>query len=377
MERAGAAGLALLRCSARVAPDAEELGALGAIAARVQRWDEVVAAAEEHGIAPLLHVHLRAASIQVPEYAARQLLALVVRHRHATRVRTRALSEILAALDGAGIAVIVLKGAALQQVLYAAPEMRPMNDLDLLVDARQAAAAQAVLRRLGFNAPATVPDVRLLEHHHLPAATRESEGVAVQVEIHHDALSRDWRDSLTLQTLSVPPRAFTFDGRDAHALGHVDMLRHIAHHCADRGPGFRLIWVADLVGYAQRYHAEIDWEKLRIDHPFVSNALSLMHFVTPLPPLLTDLQPTMDRAAPTGVGQSCKSLEMILQGGRTVSDVLRDLLYPSDWWLRLYYGVDPRLSLLWCRWVQHPAHVVRGGIERAQIYASWRTGLTR
>ena len=78
MEGLDAAGLALLRCSARVAPDGEELATLGAIAARVQRWDDVVAAAEAHGIAPLLHAHLRGASVQVPGYAARQLLGLVV-----------------------------------------------------------------------------------------------------------------------------------------------------------------------------------------------------------------------------------------------------------------------------------------------------------
>jgi len=366
----------LLRCAARIELDERERTRLSAVADKVQCWDDVAAAAEAHGLAPLLYTHLRAASVEIPRESARQLLALTVRHRHAALVRNRVLREILDAFEASGIPAIVLKGAALAHVLYPSPELRPMNDLDLLVDADLAERAQAVLGNRGFFAPLVAENVRLIGHHHLAPAIRVTDGVVVQVEIHHNALSRDWNASLTIRTLIDAPRLFPLDGGHARTLGHRDMLRHLSRHCADRGPLFRLGWVADLVGYAHRYRDEIDWKGLTTEDPFAINALSLMHFVTPLPEALArELQPPT-APVPGGAGESGKSLEMILQRGRSLSDVSRDVLYPSDWWLRLYYGVALTSSLAWCRWIRHPAHVLRGAIQRAAIYMRWRVGLT-
>lgn len=61
-------------------------------------------------------------------------------------------AEIVTALQGAGIPVMVLKGGALAARCYASLGHRPMNDLDLLVPAPRAAEARAAVAAAGWRA---------------------------------------------------------------------------------------------------------------------------------------------------------------------------------------------------------------------------------
>lgn len=59
-------------------------------------------------------------------------------------------NEVLDALGGAGIDVLVLKGALLARNVYPAPEARLRSDIDLLVAAECVEAAYSALRAIGF-----------------------------------------------------------------------------------------------------------------------------------------------------------------------------------------------------------------------------------
>lgn len=61
------------------------------------------------------------------------------------------LGQALAALNAAGVPVLLLKGAALAHTLYAHPAGRPFRDLDLLIRPGQTTAAFATLRQLGYT----------------------------------------------------------------------------------------------------------------------------------------------------------------------------------------------------------------------------------
>src|SRR5438477_13052940 len=110
--------LDLLHCGARIDCDAAGYERLAEAAHRVEGWDDLPALAETHGLAPLLQMHLRHASIPVPSGIRRQLDVLTIRHRDTNRLRMHALGEILDAFEKAGIAALVLKGAALANIIY-------------------------------------------------------------------------------------------------------------------------------------------------------------------------------------------------------------------------------------------------------------------
>lgn len=361
----------LLRLGARVVFDPGDRDRLAAAAARLADWRDVPSAAEAHGIAPLLSQHLTAAGAAVPVEARQQLVAFALHHREANRVRFQVLAEALDALDAASIPTIVLKGAALAHLLYAGPHLRPVSDLDLLVEPRLAARAQAVFADLGFKAPSSPGSRALAGHHHLPAATKFCDGQIVHVEIHRDALSHDTGASLSMQRLSSPPQPFSVGGRSASALGHADMLYHLTRHVAECAPQLRLIWVADLVGYATRFRDAIPWAEVRARYPLVLNALSLLHLVTALPHELQEhIRPATGEGL-RGIGVSGKPLSDIVRRHRSVRDMARDIFDPSDWWLRLYYGVGDDRALAWHRAVVHPLRVGSWMVRRMGVSLAW------
>jgi hypothetical protein len=363
----------VLRLSARVEPDEAHYQRLAEAAGGLDNWDDLPVAADAHGIAPLVYAHLTHAGVALPPRTEEELARLTLYHRHANHVCFRVLEEVLDAFDREGISVLVLKGAALAHVLYASTDLRPLSDVDLLVDSSQIHRAQSILGTLGFSAPSSPASRQLAGHHHLPAATRECDGYSVAVEIHRDALSRDAPGSLTTARLTGAPHRFSIGGRVTRTLGHLDMLYHLSRHLAECGSLLRLVWIADVVGYAARYHDDIPWEALRHRYPFVLNALSLLHLVTALPRELLDHVTPAQVDSLRGVGVTCKPLAAMLWRGRPWRDIRQDLFAPSDWWLRLYYELGDSSWLWWHRSVRHPVRVGRWLTRRAVSYAGWRT----
>src|SRR6185436_17789923 len=92
----------------------------------------------------------------------------------------------------------------------------------------------------------------------------------------------------------------------------LDMLHHLTRNAAERASLFRLILAADIVSYAARFHAEIDWPALRRQSPFVLNALGLLHLVTPLPPSVLQHVPVPAEGM-SGAGSSYRPLKEIVR----------------------------------------------------------------
>src|ERR1700685_1143700 len=63
------------------------------------------------------------------------------------------------------------------------------------------------------------------------------------------------------------------------ALGHVDMLRHLAHHAFEPARRVRLIHLYDIWRYQTIFHDEIDWRALEARLPEVITALRLVSYV--------------------------------------------------------------------------------------------------
>ena len=340
-----------LRSCARIDLDQAAQGRLVAGAETVRDWQMLGVWAEDHGLSPLVYRHVRRCGIQLPDRLSRGLTAMAVRHRDASRIQTATLLEIVDALDTAGIEHVVLKGAVLAHDVYPKPELRPCRDIDILVPPHDGPRAQSLLRELGFNAP--VDSGGRTPHHHLPAATRRRDGYQVSVELHADAISRDQPGHLTLQSISQPLRETPVGTHRLRAFGHLDMLRHLAAHVLQPRVDTRLLGVVDLVEYAARHAAEIDWGSMRRRDPRTVNTLSLMEYVTPLPEVLAHVRPGPDARRPAGVGRGFPPLSTMRVSRNRAGKVASELLYPSEWWMRAYYGLPPGRPLFLTRWGRH------------------------
>jgi hypothetical protein len=338
-------------------------------------WDRFLALAEDHAMAPLAYHHLvREAApgdAQLPQTVRRGLQALVLRHRDADAILNANLTDIIYATRRVNLQVLVLKGGALCHLLYPSSSMRPRRDIDLLAHPRQAMQVQACLSGLGFTTPAIHPVRAMRFHHHLPIASRQDQGMQVSVEVHHDALSGDYPCHLRIGQLQDPPQHFDIpqDGGEpvtAAALGHHDMLRHLCLHALEPGGDFRLIGLADIVSYACRYRDELDVERLaRSDYGHaVSNTLALLHYLAPLPLPIATFAPQPHSAAPGGVGQNMPTLKQILTMPLAKTEKLKQILFPSPWWMHAYYGVPPGNPLGRVRYSRHLLRVCRWALRR-------------
>lgn len=330
-------------------------------AKNLTEWKEVPAQAEANGLGPLLYVRLKTAGVDYPAHARRELQGLYLRHRHANQVRTQVAAEILTAFRAVNIQVLVLKGMALAHLIYPEPGLRPMRDVDLLVKESQMVQAQQVLADLGFDAP--LPDDVLLDKH-LPPATRQIDGLMVTVELHHNLFEPFQMVSMTFEDLTSTLLAFQLDGAPANTLGCEDMLwhlcQHVAYHASIWEP-IRLIWVADIVGFAEQFVDETDWDRVTRHYPLVLKMLSLFHFVTPLSERLQQQAVIEIGQPPQGVGQEFEGWPRVPWARRQekgLRRMLHDTFLPSEWWLRLHYGLNSAQPLFWYRWFRHPLYIL-------------------
>jgi hypothetical protein len=310
-------------------------------------------------MAPLVLAYLDRHPSDVPGSVVLQLQALVLRHAVLHRARTAAVMEMLEAFERHAIDAILLKGAALAWMIYPSPALRPMSDMDVLVPRAAGDSAQRVLRGLRYQA-ADRPRRFGRNMHHLPGAVRTSNGVTITIEVHVDALSRDDLSSIAFDNLTDPAQAFQVDGATAFTLGHIDSLRHLAHHLLEPSPrGYvRLIAAIDLLRYASVFHDAIDWTRLEDRHSWVLNVLRCLHCLSPLPAALGDLIPPAT-ALPKDAGGTIRPFRAVVSSGQHGRAVLRELFDAPEWWMHAYYNVQPGNSLTGVRLFRHPWQVLR------------------
>jgi hypothetical protein len=342
------------------------LGTLVAAAPRpVPDAEAVVREAEEHRLTPLLEQALGPSAEDVlGRPAALSLHALCALHRRRSRAQQAALNEVLDAFARSGIAACVLKGAALASIVYPRRDLRPMGDLDLLVEPARGTEALDLLRELGFQA--RVPSWReRLVSHQLPPASR-GPGREVVVEVHVGALSYLAPGRLALgRDVRIERIEPAGGGAPVPTLEPTTMLRQLVAHAVNVRQRLVLVHVADLARWVERFGDRIDWEELRQRWPRELRRLAWLAQAVPLPTReLPDLGPP---PADLGVAYRGWSRQGLRRGARSGSllGLLRDTLAPPGWWTRAQYGASASTPGWWLRLVRHPAHLAHVAVRRA------------
>src|SRR5262245_35340002 len=91
----------------------------------VPSFGELVDAAEQHGIEPLVLAHIERTGLAIPADLRARLRARQTQHAHAGAVRARVIADVVCAMAQAGVPLLVLKGAALAHLVYGDPRLRP------------------------------------------------------------------------------------------------------------------------------------------------------------------------------------------------------------------------------------------------------------
>lgn len=325
-------------------------------------WQEWINQIELHGLSGFANKHMEEHELPIPEELRMPLKALKVRHQSAARARYKVLCEIDTVFKDNEVPYLGLKGAALMPYLFKHDYLRPMRDMDLLLPESVLNKAGDLLRDIGFDLPHQQPSKFMRDMHQLPNATKMVDGFKCSVELHRDGISREVPGHFYYPVSSVARQPVRWHDLTFDALEDVQMLHQVCKHLEGLHSGavLKLINIMDVVGLAQHVLQQGKWEQLETSYPHVLNTLRCIHMLTPLPePLVAQLQKAspMPNKSLSGVGEIMGSLRNALLADRTLQQRYQLLLRPSDWWLHLYYNVDPNRSLFWVKWLKHPLRV--------------------
>jgi hypothetical protein len=172
------------------------------------------------------------------------------------RARFEAGRRFLAALAGAGIPTLVLKGAALVGEGYRDLGLRPMSDVDIAVPTAHVHPALQVLTRAGWSSSRPVtPGFIRMQH---AAALREA-GTSTSCDLHWhvywECCGPHADDDLWAQS-----RSLDFEGVRTRALGPADQLLHLCMHASRRANRPQLLWIPDALMVLRA--GGVEWSRL-------------------------------------------------------------------------------------------------------------------
>lgn len=235
---------------------------LARAAAAVRDWPAALAALEAHGVLGLAHRNLAWAGAELPAEAARALAARQAVLRRIELGFRLTLERYLAATRVRGVAVTLLKGAALAQDLYG-PGLRASGDLDLLVAPEDVPAAVEAALAIGLGEPrGALPEWwyrRFHFHRKFTAEDAWQRELELHWHLHHEsALLAVRLEELLARRVRVESglAAWTLEPLDrylhlvTHLARHVELARlapeELARQCADPRAPLRAKWLLDL-----------------------------------------------------------------------------------------------------------------------------------
>ncbi len=339
--------------------------ALANYAAAQPSWEDLVHEAERQGVAPLLFKHISEIDFPLPEAIRRMLLALHLRCRRANTARNAAIVEILAAFRREDIDLLLVKGIALSHLAYGSFGYRPMRDIDLLTRKADLAKAERVLLDLGYR-PDNIHDIPP-DYYHLVPLTKSIQGLEVSIELHHNLLPFHAGYPLwPFEKSSETAQSFYIDHRHlARTLSLKDSLWHLYLH-GFRAPltyeEFRFVHVADIVNLVEAFYDSIEWDELFSEYPALRTLLACIHHLTPWQEREAALLELAVADRPAGPGSPYRGWPLRRLKTVKISEMFglaRETLWPSQWWLQLYYGALGGPSYLKARFIDHPRQLWR------------------
>jgi hypothetical protein len=250
-------------------------------------WDRLLKLAEAHRVSALAYVRIQACFADVVPAEALAALARVYQAQRWDNLNmTSQMAKLVGALEGAGIAVLPLKGPAVALSLYDSLFLREYKDVDLLIRSSELERAKAVMEGQGYRLADWLdeaPEKTLNEFHEPQHVTyirvQSAHDTGVQVELHWGIATSFEAFKADEARLWRRVRRETIGGFTLPMLPPDDMLIILLMHGAKHMWG-SLHWLYDLSAFVQR-HPDFDWSALLAETARRGvKRLTLVSFVT-------------------------------------------------------------------------------------------------
>lgn len=176
-----------------------------------------------------------------------------------------AVAEIIDACAGEGHVLTLLKGISICDQHYPEPHLRPMRDIDFLVEEADLPSVEALLFKLGYRQQSDRPHEFYQEHHHSMPFLHPQRGI--WVEVHRGLFSpKGYLSSdqfLSLENIEPHLRLSEFRGRKVNRLSDELQIVYIASHW---GRDFTVIGamiaMLDIIYLLKNSQGRLRWEKI-------------------------------------------------------------------------------------------------------------------
>lgn len=229
--------------------------------------------AADHRVGPLLAWRLEQAELlDRLEASARHALRKQLLDAELSRAGLRlAAARVASALSRAGLRVVLLKGAAIGELAYERPSLRPMTDVDVLIEPSRFDDVLRVLRDEGLGVPSDDVVAFWREaYSNVPVGVPGELDTTVEI---HWSIAQEGRHTPDVEGMIDRARSLSLEGIATLALDPTDLLLHQVLHHAYHTFEPKLIWlhdiarlhldppqVADIVARAERWGMSIPLE---------------------------------------------------------------------------------------------------------------------
>jgi len=224
-------------------------------------WEALLIEAGQQDVMPLLHYRLqsRPERAAIPAPILERLQNAFLKNTAYISLLYRELQQILSACEQEGIPVILLKGSYLAKQIYPEIGLRPMSDMDLMVQPRDLPRAGAITERLGYTPSYSYSvDVEMVFSHQMPLYNK---GGIFAIEWHWHITEPDKPYELEPDELWERAIPMQIEGIPCFGLAPEDLFLHLAYHLTGHhictAPMRALVDIDLMLGTTSPY---LDWQ---------------------------------------------------------------------------------------------------------------------
>jgi len=230
-------------------------------------WDQFIEDSCKHGVAPLVYLSFQKIDPKtkiIPNQVFQRLKNAYYTNLRYNTLLYRELNKVLSAFKSEGVQVILLKGAALAELVYKNIALRSMSDIDILVKQKDLSTVEKILRQLHYRlSPYVLPSSKwYIWVEHVPPYIKSND-ITIRIEIHLDIAThykaniqttKVWENALPVtiagvnNVLVLPPEELL-----------IRLCLHASKHIYNGDEG-NLRWWCDIAEVERCYRKEIDWE---------------------------------------------------------------------------------------------------------------------
>ncbi|MFQ6066725.1 MAG: nucleotidyltransferase family protein [bacterium] len=232
-------------------------------------WDYLLQMSKSHSLIPLLYYHLHRIDLdhQIPTYIMDELHDIYYSNLARNLLLYDELSQVLKSFEEKRILVVV-KGLALAEQVYKNVALRPMADVDLLVQKRNLPEVMKTLFKLGFEILSQEKQVTIKYMNELHLVKRQ-ENVkylpSLIINVHWDLTAPvrfEGTTKIDTQQMMSRTQPAKIACRDILVMRPEDQILWVIYHATFQHPFIGLLQLCDVAELIKLEENRLDWHSL-------------------------------------------------------------------------------------------------------------------